>query len=841
MKKRNRNMTKKQGNTAILVVLLFFMIILSVVVGMNVKNTVELRGILEESVESQLISISLAAREMIDVDAFIAYDNEGVAEDPDYQVTLAKLRQLCDSVGAEYIYALKEMDGEYVFVFDTDTEDEAIFIPYEIAEVHEEAFTGEDAADTMNVDDDYGSFNTGAVPIWKDGKVVGIISADIADEYLERSYKSAMWNSVALIGMLVFTMVIMLVAVIRLIRKIRTMQDRLEHMAHYDNVTGLPNRQYLLDFLATATKNKVPFALFFIDLDNFKRVNDNAGHDAGDELLRHIGQYLEPGVYTIVEVESVAGYDGGSMGGEIEAGNTVTIPGDSAVKVTKQITATNVSDMGRILIIKIDESDNRLEGAKFKIYKGTTLMEDAFGEVKDTETVTVKHDENKTVSAKASFVLGGVEYTVQGGSNQTVNKSTRDVTFNYVEKQYTPDTVGVNLLNANGKTSIANKVSKSVSKVEGSWSYTAPAEITYNGARYERIGGGAITHTYANGTAKDYDVFYNKITENPAKPYTITIRYEDTNGAYLTQDAVVVQPTGTTVQPTLKSELRSGGKTYRPQAGQSVTHKVSDGAKTYTVVCNEVESQAYSITVVYRNSVTAERIGSATVTVNPGSTVNITSPSTYGEYTKVAGQADQGHRYGDTLTTYTYYYSPRGVESEAVTVYFVDANTDRVLNTATAVASAGNPATIAKLQFEGFELASWKTTEDVVHEYGAAKKFYRVYYIAEGEEEPVEPPVEPVTPPVVVPEDIVEPITPPVEEEPTAPVDEEIPTPVTPIGPGENEGNEGEEETITDTETPLGPGGSTKIDPLWALALIPAIALIVFLIVVKKKRAEENK
>lgn len=462
------------------------------------------------------------------------------------------------------------------------------------------------------------------------------------------------------------------------------------------------------------------------------------------------------------------------------------------------------------------------------------------GEVKDTEYVTVGYSENKTVSAKTSFVLGGVEYTVQGGSNQTVNVSTRDVTFNYVEKQYTPDTVGVNLLNANGKTAIATKVSTSLTKEAGSWVYTAPAEITYNGARYERIGGGAITHTYANGTTKDYDVFYNKITENPAKPYTITIRYEDANGAYLTQDAVVVQPTGTTVQPTLKSELRSGGKTYKPQAGQSVTHKVSDGAKTYTVVCNEVESQAYSITVVYRNSVTAERIGSATVTVNPGSTVNITSPSTYGEYTKVAGQADQGHRYGDTLTTYTYYYSPRGVESEVVTVYFVDANTDRVLNTATAVASAGNPATIAKLQFEGFELASWETTEDVVHEYGAAKKFYRVYYIAEGEEEPVEPPVEPVTPPVVVPEDIVEPVA-PVEEEPTAPVDEEIPTPVTPIGPGENEGNEGEEETITDPETPLGPGGSTKIDPLWALALIPAIALIVFLIVVKKKSAEENK
>jgi diguanylate cyclase (GGDEF)-like protein len=66
-------------------------------------------------------------------------------------------------------------------------------------------------------------------------------------------------------------------------------------MANYDKLTDLPNRRYLLECLAeyTAKEQKTPFALFFIDLDNFKQVNDNAGHDAGDALLQRVALYLQ--------------------------------------------------------------------------------------------------------------------------------------------------------------------------------------------------------------------------------------------------------------------------------------------------------------------------------------------------------------------------------------------------------------------------------------------------------------------------------------------------------------------------------------------------------------------
>ena len=286
---------KRQHNIVIVALLAFFLLLLAIVVGMNVKNTINLRGILADSVKSQLISISIAAREMIDADAFVAYDGPEVAARDEYQETLSRLRALCDSVGAKYIYALKKQGDAYVFVFDTDTEDEEIFIEYELSPVHRLAFSGSNAADIMNVDDLYGSFNTGAVPIRWDGKVVGIVCTDIEDEYLGSSFETAFRNAVMLISILSVAMLTMLLIVLRLLKRLAAMRQKLRQQALYDNVTKLPNRQYLMDHLAKLTSAQDPqsFALFFIDLDNFKRVNDNAGHDAGDELLRHIAQYLD--------------------------------------------------------------------------------------------------------------------------------------------------------------------------------------------------------------------------------------------------------------------------------------------------------------------------------------------------------------------------------------------------------------------------------------------------------------------------------------------------------------------------------------------------------------------
>lgn len=75
--------------------------------------------------------------------------------------------------------------------------------------------------------------------------------------------------------------------------ELQASEARARHIALHDQLTQLPNRIYLNDYLEIQLRSADnPLALLYFDLDHFKNVNDSLGHCAGDELIRQIGQRM---------------------------------------------------------------------------------------------------------------------------------------------------------------------------------------------------------------------------------------------------------------------------------------------------------------------------------------------------------------------------------------------------------------------------------------------------------------------------------------------------------------------------------------------------------------------
>jgi diguanylate cyclase (GGDEF)-like protein/PAS domain S-box-containing protein len=80
------------------------------------------------------------------------------------------------------------------------------------------------------------------------------------------------------------------------ISKLKHAEEKIRELAFFDQLTGLPNRVLLIDRVRQAlnanTRNKSFGALLFIDLDNFKTLNDSLGHAVGDQLLKKVAQRI---------------------------------------------------------------------------------------------------------------------------------------------------------------------------------------------------------------------------------------------------------------------------------------------------------------------------------------------------------------------------------------------------------------------------------------------------------------------------------------------------------------------------------------------------------------------
>ena len=91
-------------------------------------------------------------------------------------------------------------------------------------------------------------------------------------------------NSLMVFGLIIFYSVFMVKAVI-------SSENSLERMAHIDGLTGLYNRHYMMNEL-NGVKSSGEYVLAMIDIDDFKKINDNYGHNAGDYVLKELSTIM---------------------------------------------------------------------------------------------------------------------------------------------------------------------------------------------------------------------------------------------------------------------------------------------------------------------------------------------------------------------------------------------------------------------------------------------------------------------------------------------------------------------------------------------------------------------
>jgi diguanylate cyclase len=122
-----------------------------------------------------------------------------------------------------------------------------------------------------------------------------------------------------------------------LLEQVRDSQAELAHQAFHDPLTGLPNRALFGDRLAHAADvhrdERRPLGLLFVDLDEFKVVNDTLGHAAGDALLRQVGQRLRG---CVPKADTVARLGGDEFAVLVESDLT---PGEVAGRVSAALDA----------------------------------------------------------------------------------------------------------------------------------------------------------------------------------------------------------------------------------------------------------------------------------------------------------------------------------------------------------------------------------------------------------------------------------------------------------------------------------------------------------------------
>jgi diguanylate cyclase (GGDEF)-like protein len=154
-----------------------------------------------------------------------------------------------------------------------------------------------------------GSVATASLPIVSEGQMIGFVCAAVTDRPERLTETADLEDRLRGLAAQAATAI----SNARLL-------DQIRHQAMHDALTGLPNRALILDraedMLRRSRRDHRPVAALFIDLDNFKDVNDTLGHAIGDELLRAVAARLATVLRDSDVVGRLAGDTVGRLGGD---------------------------------------------------------------------------------------------------------------------------------------------------------------------------------------------------------------------------------------------------------------------------------------------------------------------------------------------------------------------------------------------------------------------------------------------------------------------------------------------------------------------------------------------